>query len=78
MNLPARSPTHVIYQLRTSLLAASLKCEHETYEPPYSYSHTRVSGYEPPRSYHHAFTTIHEPTCSWCNISWSKSRITTW
>jgi len=54
-NLPARSPTHVIHQLRTSPLAASLKCEHETYEPPCSN--------------HHVFTTIHEPTRLWHNIS---------
>jgi len=61
-DLPAHSPTHVIHQLRTSPLAASLKCEHGTYEPPRSYPYTRVSGYEPPRSYHHMFITSHEPT----------------
>jgi len=32
-DLPARSPTHVIHQLRTSSHTTSLKCEHETYEP---------------------------------------------
>jgi len=32
MNLPVRSPTHVIHQLHTSPHAASLKCEHGTYE----------------------------------------------
>ena len=63
-DLPIRSPTHVIHQLRTSPLATSLKCEHETYEPPCSYPHTRALGYEPPCSYHHVFITNHEPTCS--------------
>jgi len=29
----ARSLTHVIHQLRTSLNVASLECEHGTYEP---------------------------------------------
>jgi len=52
MDLPGCSPTHVIQQLRTSPYAASLKCEHETYELPHSYSHTRVNGYEPTHSYH--------------------------
>ncbi|QCD79343.1 hypothetical protein DEO72_LG1g2982 [Vigna unguiculata] len=32
-DLPARSPTHVIHQPRTSPHAASLKREHGTYEP---------------------------------------------
>jgi len=68
-----RNLTHVIHQLRTSPFVASLKCEHETYESPCLYPHTRVTRYEPPRSYHHVFTTIHEPTCSWHNISLSKS-----
>jgi len=77
-DLFARSLIHVIHQLRTSPLAASLKCEHRTYEPPRSYPYTRVSRYEPPHSYHHMFTTTHEPTRSWHNISWSKSHITTW
>jgi len=58
-NLPARGPT-----LRTSPLAASLKCEHGTYEPPRSYPHMRVSRYEHLRSYHHVFITSHEPTRS--------------
>jgi len=42
-DLPARSRTHVIQQLRTSSLAAVLKCEHRTYEPNRSYTHTRAS-----------------------------------
>ena len=57
-DLPARSLTHVIHQLRTSSLATSLKFEHGTYEPPRSYPHTRISGYEPPRSYHHVFILV--------------------
>jgi len=43
MDLPACSPTHVVQQLRTSTLVATLKCEHGTYEPPRSYPHTRAS-----------------------------------
>jgi len=78
IDLPVRSPTHLIHQLRTSSFATSLKCEHGTYKPTRSYPHTRVTGYEPPRSYHHVFTTTHEPTRSWHNISWSKYRITTY
>jgi len=53
MDLPARSPTHVIHQLRTSLHAASLKCEPNHTNLPRLYPHTRVTGYEPSRSYHH-------------------------
>jgi len=56
MNLPARGPTSTslptrsptlrtvwYIQLRTYPLAAALKCEHKTYEPPRSYPLTRAS-----------------------------------
>jgi len=33
----------MIQQVRTSLLATTLKCEHRTYKPPRSYHHTRAS-----------------------------------
>jgi len=86
MNLPARSPTlwtsplvveHVwSFQVRTSLLATTLKCEHVTYEPFYSYPHTRASliwissliliTRSPPWTY--SLVTLP-------SISWSKSDI---
>jgi len=43
MDLPTRSPTHVIQQLRTSLLVVAFKCGHGTYKPLRSYPHTKAS-----------------------------------
>ncbi|QCD89140.1 hypothetical protein DEO72_LG4g78 [Vigna unguiculata] len=74
-DLPARSPTYVIHQPRTSPHVASLNVSTEHTNLPRSYPHVRVTGYEPPRSYHHMLTTIHEPTRSWHSISQSKCSI---
>jgi len=54
-DLLIRSPTHVIHQLRTSPLVASLKCEHGTSNLP-----ARI----PTREYHDMNLPAHIITCS--------------
>jgi len=73
-----RSPTHVIHQLRTSPYAASLKCEHGTYEStslvsPHESNRIWTSLLISSRVHHHPWTYR-----SWHNISWSKFHLTTW